>query len=88
MCNAINTPEEQDDIQRDQDRLGKWAQENLMRFNIPKCEVLHLGCSNPHCQYKLGDVRMEHSPSKKDLGYWWMAIWTCASNVPQKPTVS
>lgn len=29
---------------------------------------LHLGGGNPHCQYKLGDKRIDHSPAKKDLG--------------------
>ena len=49
-------------------RLEQWAQVNLMRFNRAKCKVLHLGYGNPHYQYKLGDVRMEHSPAEKDLG--------------------
>ena len=53
----------------DLDRLELWAQVNLMRFNRAKCKVLHLGYGNPHYQYKLGDVRMEHSPAEKDLGY-------------------
>ena len=39
-----------------------------MRFNRSKCKVLHLDHGNPHYQYKLGDVRMEHSPAEKDLG--------------------
>ena len=39
-----------------------------MRFNKAKCRVLHLGHVKPSYQYKLGDVRMEHSPDKKDLG--------------------
>ena len=34
----------------------------------PKCKILHLGGGNPHYQYKLGNVRIEHSPDKKDLG--------------------
>ena len=38
------------------------AQENIMRFIKSKCKVLHLDCSNPHYQNKLGDVRIEHSP--------------------------
>ena len=39
-----------------------------MKFNKSKCKVLHLGCGNPHYQYKPGDVRMEHRPAQKDLG--------------------
>ena len=40
-----------------------------MRFNKSNCKVLHLGHSNPISQYKLGDVRLEHSPAEKDLGF-------------------
>ena len=39
-----------------------------MRFNKAKCRVLHLGHGNPCYQYKLGDVRMEHSPNEKNFG--------------------
>ena len=34
---------------------------------VSKCTVLHLGHSNSHHQYKLGGVRIEHSPVEKDL---------------------
>ena len=61
--------EGQDAIQRDLDRHEQWGQVNLMTFNKSKCKVLHLSHGNPHYQYKLGDVRMEHSPAEKDLGY-------------------
>jgi len=50
------------------DRLEQWAQVNLMWFNKAKCKVLHLGHGNPCYEYKLGDVRMEHSPNEKNLG--------------------
>ena len=55
-------------IQRDLDRLEKWAQVNLMKFSKAKCKVLHLSQVDPHYQYKLGDKRIEHSPAEKDLG--------------------
>jgi len=32
------------------------------------CKGLHWGHDNPHYQYKMGDVRTEHSPAEKDLG--------------------
>ncbi len=44
------------------------AQVNLLRFNKVKCKVLHPGHGNPHCQYELRDVGIEHSPARKDLG--------------------
>ena len=42
--------------------------ENLTRFRKSKCKILYLGQGNPHYQYKLGDERIERSPTKKDLG--------------------
>ena len=46
LCGAVNTPEGQDTIQRDLDRLQQCAQENLMRFNKFKCKVWCLWSGN------------------------------------------
>ncbi|PKU41148.1 hypothetical protein llap_8553 [Limosa lapponica baueri] len=61
-------PEGKDVIQRDLNKLERWAGANLMRFNKAECKVLHLDQDSPRYQYRLGEDVTESSPEEKELG--------------------
>ena len=49
LCGAVNVLEGRDAIQRDLDRLERWACANLTKYNKAKRKVLHMGRGNPKC---------------------------------------
>ncbi|KAJ7422320.1 hypothetical protein BTVI_14389 [Pitangus sulphuratus] len=64
---VVNNPEGCAALQRDLNRLERWA-ENCLKFNKGQCRVLLLGKNNPRHQYRLEADLLESSSAEEDLG--------------------
>ncbi|GAB0192619.1 mitochondrial enolase superfamily member 1 [Grus japonensis] len=68
LCGGVDMLQGRDAIQRDLDRLERWACANHVKFNKAKCKGLHMDRHDPKHNYRLGEEWIESSPEEKDLG--------------------
>jgi len=83
LCGAVGTLEGRDDVQRDLDRLVRWAHVNFMKFNKAKFKVLHMRRGNPKHKYSVSGEWIEGSPEKdlavlvdEKLNITWQCVLT------------
>lgn len=57
-------------LQRHLERLESWTTANNMKSNKNKCWILHLWWGNPAGMHKVGDKRLEGSPTERNLEVW------------------
>jgi hypothetical protein len=56
------------DLQLALDNAIAWAKMWGMQFNIEKCKVMHMGCSNPRYHYHMDGKMLQETSEEKDIG--------------------
>ena len=64
----IVSPNNFREVQIDLCALSLWENKWLLRFNLEKCMVLHIGKSNPHHCYNFSGSILKSTEKEKDLG--------------------
>ena len=68
-------------LQRDSNRIQKWAEKWQMEFNPEKCEVVHFGRTNSKAESKVNGRILGSVEEQRDLGVYVHRSLKVASQV-------
>ena len=63
----IGSVTDRDKLQETLDCLTMWAEEWGMKFNIPKCKIMHVGRNYPRCEYRMAGEVLTVVEEEKDI---------------------
>ena len=64
----VSSPQERQTLQDDLNTLVEWSEKWQMKFNVDKCQVLHVGRNNSKAIYEIKGKDLEVVVEVKDLG--------------------
>ena len=54
LYHPITSPDDQQILQEDIDKLWEWSEKWQLPFNANKCKIIHYGRNNPRYEYMIG----------------------------------
>ncbi len=67
IARKVTTTHGRETLQSDLDQLVSWTSEWQMKFNVEKCEVLHIGSNNNRAQYLMNGQQLSTVSKGKNL---------------------
>ena len=65
---VVKNVQDRDSLQNTLDNLARWAKDWGMKFNIPKCKIMHVGLRNPSYKYRMEGIELQEVTEEKDIG--------------------